>query len=70
MKRPGTYSNSSMTSSRFGAGGTGISTGGQFHLHLYIVGNRTVLRMVFLLDVKKFHPRGYRSGSKLVRHCH
>jgi hypothetical protein len=45
----------------------GISARGQFDLHPGdMVGDRTTLRFVLLLDVRKTHPRGHRGGGDLA----
>lgn len=47
--------------------GTGIGTGGQFHLHPgNVVRDRAALGFVLLLDVRELHPRRHRGCRDLA----
>lgn len=47
--------------------GTGIGAGALFHFHPWnVIGDRTTLGLVLLLDVWQLHPRGHRGGGDLA----
>ena len=70
MKRPGTYSSSSVTSSPIRRRRPPQSAQASARVSpppsRDVVRDRTTLRFVLLLDVRQLHPRGHRGGGDLA----